>query len=212
MTIALGVSSFHMPLRLRTPDAPNRAQRSATVVSKGDSGRVRTRCDGRASASTRSWLTMVQDQQRARVTHAGLRRRRRWLGVKRTWVRRLIGRQEVGLTGDRLLAITAAYRQHCERVERRAAETRAATARRWEEIDALLHGLGEPDRSRPWPRCRVGRRSCGRAGAPGTAARERPSARPRDGPRRRRRLSEAAARAPAVPIASTTPRSRDGPS
>ena len=72
-----------------------------------------------------------------------------WLGVKRTWVRRLLGGQEVGMSGDRLLRIAAAYRKHCAAVEQSTTKERETTARRWEEFHAILAGLGEPDLGGP---------------------------------------------------------------
>ena len=147
MSIALELSSFHMPLG--SPDAPNRAQGSGPVESKADSARVKQ--GGCAREQVYPLVAeMVRDQQQLLGSRMGAYDIvGRWLGVGPTWVRRLIGRQAVAVSGDRLLAITAAYRNHCGRVERRAAESRAATARRWEEIDALLHGLGAPDQRGP---------------------------------------------------------------
>ena len=72
-----------------------------------------------------------------------------WLGVKRTWVRRLLGGQDVGMSGDRLLRIAAAYRKHCSAVEQSTIKDREDTARRWEEFHAILRGLDEPDLDRP---------------------------------------------------------------
>ena len=144
MSIALELSSFHMPLG-SSPNASIEARGASQVDSKTESFRANRRPS--ASDFVRP---MLDEMVTAQETAVGGRMEAyqvvgRWLGVEGTWVRRLLGRQKVGVSGDRLLAITAAYRRHCERVERRAAESRAATARRWEEIDALLHGLGEPD-------------------------------------------------------------------
>lgn len=72
-----------------------------------------------------------------------------WLGVKRGWVRRLLGGQAVGMSGDRLLRIAVAYRKHCAAVEQSTAKELEDTARRWEEFHAILGGLGAPDRRGP---------------------------------------------------------------
>ena len=68
-----------------------------------------------------------------------------WLGAKATWVRRCVSGAEVGMSGDRLLRIAAAYRIHCDGIALGTAEERAEIARRWEEFNALFEGLGRPD-------------------------------------------------------------------
>ena len=152
MTIALDAFPFHLldpGINAHSPDASIEAQRRLSVVSKRDSGRVNLRSNAREKVHPLvSEMVRDQEQQLGRrmPAYAAVGE---WIGVKPTWVRRLIGRQEVPVTGDRLLLIVAAYRNHCARVEQRAVESRAATARRWEDIDALLHGLGEPNCGSP---------------------------------------------------------------
>lgn len=147
MTLAFDAPRIHLhdPRTARaSSDAPKMAPGADKVDSKAESFRAKPRRDAREVV--RPLLDEMVSHQEAVV---GGRMEAyqvvgRWLGVEGTWVRRLLGRQKVGVSGDRLLAIVAAYRAHCARVEARAAATRAATARRWEEIDALVMGLGGP--------------------------------------------------------------------
>ncbi len=81
-----------------------------------------------------------------------------WLGVKRTWVRRLLGGQEVGMSGDRLLRIAAAYRKHCAAVEQSTTKERADHGSPLGGVPCDSCWPGRAGSGRPWPRCRVGPR------------------------------------------------------